>query len=147
MCRTALSTSSPLRARHLNSSLGIVYSTVRILRILSVILQRILEEKNLFLMQCCGSGMFIPDPGSWFLPIPDLGSRIQKRHQKRGVKQICCHIFYCGHKCHKIENYFIFEIRGFGIRKKPIPDPGSRGKKSTGSRIRIRKTVVMNTQV
>ncbi len=26
--------------------------------------------------QCCGSGIFIPDPGSWFLPIPDLGSRI-----------------------------------------------------------------------
>ncbi len=28
------------------------------------------------LYQCCGSGMFIPDPGSWFLPIPDPGSRI-----------------------------------------------------------------------
>jgi hypothetical protein len=27
-----------------------------------------------------------------------------------------------------------------GIRKKPIPDPGSRGQKGTGSRIRIRKT-------
>ncbi len=26
--------------------------------------------------QCCGSGMFIPDPGSWFLPIPDPRSRI-----------------------------------------------------------------------
>ncbi len=24
-----------------------------------------------FTLQCCGSGMFIPDPGSWFLPIPD----------------------------------------------------------------------------
>jgi hypothetical protein len=29
------------------------------------------------------------------------------------------------------------EIRG---RKKPIPDPGSRGQKGTGSRIRIRNT-------
>jgi hypothetical protein len=29
---------------------------------------------------------------------------------------------------------------GSGIRKKPIPDPGSRGKKGTGSRIRIRNT-------
>jgi hypothetical protein len=31
---------------------------------------------------------------------------------------------------------------GFGIRimKKPIPDPGSRGQKGTGSRIRIRNT-------
>jgi len=29
---------------------------------------------------------------------------------------------------------------GSKIRKKPIPDPGSRGQKSTGSRIRIRNT-------
>jgi hypothetical protein len=28
-----------------------------------------------------------------------------------------------------------------GIRNKPIPDPGSRGQKGTGSRIRIRNTV------
>jgi hypothetical protein len=31
---------------------------------------------------------------------------------------------------------------GSGIRKKPIPDPGSRGQKGTGSRIRIRNTVL-----
>ncbi len=31
-------------------------------------------------------------------------------------------------------------VLGFGIRKKPIPDPGSRGQKGTGSRIRIRNT-------
>jgi hypothetical protein len=31
---------------------------------------------------------------------------------------------------------------GSGIRKKPIPDPGSRGQKGTGSRIRIRSTAV-----
>ncbi len=29
---------------------------------------------------------------------------------------------------------------GSGIRKKPIPDPGSRDQKGTGSRIRIRNT-------
>ncbi len=29
---------------------------------------------------------------------------------------------------------------GSGIWKKPIPDPGSRGQKGTGSRIRIRNT-------
>ncbi len=29
---------------------------------------------------------------------------------------------------------------GFGIQKKPIPDPRSRGQKSTRSRIRIRNT-------
>ncbi len=35
-----------------------------------------------------------------------------------------------------------FRIRdpGSGIRKKPIPDPRSRGQKGTGSRIRIRNT-------
>jgi hypothetical protein len=38
-------------------------------------------------------------------PILDLGSRIQKQHQKRGVKKICCQTFFCSHK---IENYFIF---------------------------------------
>ncbi len=31
---------------------------------------------------------------------------------------------------------------GSGIRKKPIPDPGSRGQNGTGSRIRIRNTAV-----
>jgi hypothetical protein len=31
---------------------------------------------------------------------------------------------------------------GSGIRKKPISDPGSRGQKGTGSRIRIRNTGV-----
>ncbi len=36
-----------------------------------------------------------PGPGSWFLPIPDPGSRIQNQQQKRGVKKICCHIFFC----------------------------------------------------
>jgi hypothetical protein len=33
---------------------------------------------------------------------------------------------------------------GSGIRKKPIPDPGSRGQKGTGSRIRIRNTAFLN---
>jgi hypothetical protein len=36
-------------------------------------------------------------------------SRIQKPQQKRGVKNICCHIFCCC-KFHKIVNYFISEI-------------------------------------
>jgi hypothetical protein len=31
---------------------------------------------------------------------------------------------------------------GSGIRKKFIPDPGSRGQKGTGSRIRIRNTAI-----
>ncbi len=102
--------------------------------------------------------------GSW---IPDLGSRIQKQQQMRGVKKICCHTFLCSHKFHKNKNYFSFEVlkkkiwSNFqriielitqkivtklskiwawdprsGIRKKPITDPGSRGQKGIGSRIR-----------
>jgi hypothetical protein len=118
--------------------------------------------------QCCGSGMFIPDPGS---RIPDPGS---KNSNKREMwKKISCHTFLCSHKFHKIVNYFSFEVLkkkiwanfqkiielftkkivkkllkiwswdpGSGIRKKPIPDPGSRGQKAPnpGSRIRIRNT-------
>ncbi len=50
----------------------------------------------------------IPDPD--FLLIPDLGSRIQKQQQKRGVKKICC-IFFCKKKFHKIENYRILFLK------------------------------------
>jgi hypothetical protein len=54
--------------------------------------------------------MFIPDPETWFLPIPDPGSRIQKQQQKRGMKKICFYTIFCSYKFHKIENYFIFEM-------------------------------------
>ncbi len=54
------------------------------------------EPKNISLRQCCGSGMFIPNPGSWwwFLPIPHLRSRIQKQQQKRGMKKIVVKSFF-----------------------------------------------------
>ena len=61
-------------------------------------------------MKCCGSGMFIPDPDFYPSQIPDLGSRIQKQQQKRGVKKISCHNFLFSHKFHKIANYFSFEV-------------------------------------
>ena len=126
------------------------------------------------LSQCGGSGMFIPDPGSWFLPIPDPGSRIldPKKATKERGENFFFHTFLCSHKFHKIDNYFSFEVLRekfwvnfqrilehftqkvvtklskiwlwdprSGIRKKTIPDPGSRGQKGTGSRIRIRNTV------
>jgi hypothetical protein len=66
--------------------------------------------------QCCGSRMFIPDPGS---RIPDLGSRIpdpKTSTKERGEKN-CCLTFFCSHKFHKIENYFIFEM----LKKKIWP--------------------------
>ncbi len=101
-------------------------------------------------------------PGSRILIFTHPGSRIPKQQQKRGVKKNCCHTLFCSHKFHKTENYFVFDLLkkkicdnfqriielflqklslcsqkyGFGIRKKPIPDPGSRGQKGTGSRIR-----------
>ncbi len=52
-------------------------------------------------------GSRIPDPGS---RNPGPGSRIKKQQPKRGVKKISCHTFFCSHKFHKIENYFIFEM-------------------------------------
>jgi hypothetical protein len=51
----------------------------------------------------------VADPGC-FSRIPDLGSRIQKQQQKRGVKNFCCHNFLCSYKFHKIANYFSFEV-------------------------------------
>ena len=53
--------------------------------------------------QCCGSGMFIPDPEI-------CPSRIEKQQQNRVVKKKCCHAFYCSHNYHKIENYIIFQL-------------------------------------
>jgi hypothetical protein len=120
--------------------------------------------------------MFIPDPGSRFLPIPDPGSRIpdpKTAMKDFGEKKFVVIPFFGVINFTKL-NYFIFEMLkkkiwakfqkiielfnqilslssqkyGFGIRdsrsgirKKPIPDPGSRGQKGTGSRIWIRNTV------
>ncbi len=114
--------------------------------------------------------MFIPDPGSWFLPIPDPESK--NSNKREGWKKIWCHTFLCSHKFHKIVHYFSFEVLkkkiwanfqriieifsqkivtklskvwvwdpGSGKNLFRIPDPGSRGQKGTGSRIRIRNTV------
>ncbi len=47
-------------------------------------------------------------PGSWFLPIPDPGSK--NSNKREGWKKNCCHTFLCCHKFHKIENYFMFEV-------------------------------------
>ncbi len=63
--------------------------------------------------QCCGSGMFIPDPDYYPSRISDPGYQIQKQEQKRkGVKKnLLLYLFFCSHKCHKIVNYFIFEMQ------------------------------------
>ncbi len=91
--------------------------------------------------QCCGSGMFIPDPGSDFFPsrirtvsIPDPGSRILIKEFK-----------YFNPK--KAKKWFLSSKKydpgcssripdpGSGCWLSPIPDPRSRGQKSTQSRI------------
>jgi hypothetical protein len=44
----------------------------------------------------------IPDPDFYPSRIPDLGSRIQKQVEKRGVKNFFCQTFFCSHKFHKM---------------------------------------------
>ncbi len=69
------------------------------------------------------------------MSIPDPGPRIQKQQQKRGVRKLV-DISLPKKLSLSSQKY------GSGIRdpEKPIPDPGSRGRKGTGSRIRIRNT-------
>jgi hypothetical protein len=62
--------------------------------------------------QCCGSGMFIPDPDFYPSRIPDPKTAAIER----GVKNFFCHNFFGNDKFHIIENYFIFEM----LRKKKI---------------------------
>ncbi len=91
--------------------------------------------------------MLIPDPGSWFLPIPDLGSRIQKQQQKReGWKKFVVIPFYVATNFTKLKiisvlkcwrqriiglftQKFVTKLSkyGFGIRdpRSGIRDPGS----------------------
>jgi hypothetical protein len=69
--------------------------------------------KKLTKKLCCGSGILsqIPDPEFYPFRIPDLGSQIpdpKTARKDRGEKKICCQTFLCSHKCHKMENYFIF---------------------------------------
>ncbi len=52
--------------------------------------------------------MFIPNPESWFLPIPDPGSKNSNKREE--WIEIFCHNFLCSHKFHKIEKYFSFEV-------------------------------------
>ncbi len=50
----------------------------------------------------------VPDHGSWFLPIPDPGSK--NSNKREGWKKIWCHTLLCSHKFHKIVHYFSFEV-------------------------------------
>jgi hypothetical protein len=48
---------------------------------------------------------WIPDPDLYTSRIPDTKTATKERGEKNS-----CHIFFCGHKFHKIKNYFIFEM-------------------------------------
>ncbi len=70
-----------------------------------------------------GSRMFIPDPGSWFLPIPDPRSRIsdpgsKNSNKRQGWKNFFCQTIFCSHKFHKTHYYFIFDM----LKKKIWPN-------------------------
>ncbi len=92
------------------------------------LLQPTPEVRNFFnhfahcFSQCCGSGMFIPDPGSWFLSIPDLGS-------KRGGEKNCFVLHR--HCCHprptpaypEGEEFFLLSHTVFHSVASCIPDP------------------------
>jgi hypothetical protein len=55
--------------------------------------------------QCCGSGMFISDPGSWFT---HPGSK--NSNKREGWKKNLLPYLFSQPQFHKIENYFIFEM-------------------------------------
>jgi len=50
--------------------------------------------------------MFITDPDFYPSQIPDPKTATKERGEKNNF----CLIFFCGHKFHKIDNYFIFEM-------------------------------------
>jgi hypothetical protein len=75
-----------------------------------------------WVLQCCGSGMFIPgsgmfilDPGSRFLPIPDPGSRIpdpgsKNSNKREGRKKFVVITFYVATNFTKLHIIFSFEV-------------------------------------
>jgi hypothetical protein len=106
----------------------------------------------------CEFGMFIPDPDFNPFRIPDLGSRIQKQQQKRGVKKFVVKPFFVATnvtkfkiilflKCWRKKFWASFQriielfIQKFVIKPKKY-GVGIRDPKKTysGSRIRIRNT-------
>jgi hypothetical protein len=79
-----------------------------------------------FLSSVADPGCLSQSPYPDFYPsrIEDLRSRIPdpKTAIKESGKKISCHTFFCSHKFHKIENYFIFGMlkKNLGQFKKII---------------------------
>ncbi len=93
-------------------------------------------------LQCCGSGMFIPDP-TFFHPgsrIPGFRIRtvsIPDPHQKN-LNILTPKKWFLS--CRKYDPGFSSWIPDPDAYFLPIPDTGSRGQKGTGSWIRIRNS-------
>ncbi len=95
--------------------------------------------------QCCGSGLFILDPGFWFLSVPDPTTATKEER-----KNSFCPTFFCSHKYDKIKKLLYKELNtfcpnfchlalknmGLGSKIRDLEKPG----KGTGSQIRIRNT-------
>ncbi len=82
-----------------------------------------------FFYQCCGSGMFIPDPKFFHPGSASVNLSILTKKKDSKLSEIWSGLFI---------------PPGYRSRFLPNPDPGSRGQKGTGSRIRIRNTVFYN---
>jgi hypothetical protein len=97
----------------------------------------LIKEVMTMNLQCCGSGMFIPDPtffypGSRVKKIPDPGSGSASKNLN----------IFNPKNCFSLGNIIRDVHPGFGI-----PDPGTRiqgveKQKLTGARIRIRNTFI-----
>ncbi len=87
--------------------------------------------------QCCGSGMFIPDPDFYPSRISDPGSKNSNKREwweklkcwRKKLGQFSNYRFFTQNIVTKLSNY------GFGIRDPEKTYSGSRGQKGTGSRI------------
>jgi len=55
--------------------------------------------------------MFIPDPDFYPSQIPDLGSRIQKQQQKRGVKKLVVIPFFVATNFTKLKTISVLNCR------------------------------------
>ncbi len=82
--------------------------------------------------QCGGSGMFVPDPGSYFFPSRIYIKEFKYFNPKNSF--LSPRKYDMGCSCSS----------GSGSWFSPIPDPGSRCQKSTGSRIRNTGRFLLN---
>ncbi len=69
--------------------------------------------------QCCESGMFIPDPGSWFAPsrILDLRSRIQQQQKEEWEKFCRLTLLYFWTSTDKNLSQFTNKLKYFFLNK------------------------------